>query len=411
MSDFTVPDEQLGSILGQEEIDAVAEVIRSGKGMSFSGENIPALEREFADYCGAKRAVAVSSCTSALRIATQLLRLREGDEIIATPQTFRATLLAAFARGVTIRFGDIDPRTLNIDPATIEPLITPKTKAVFLVHYGGNPADMDPILQIARKHGLAVVDDAAHAPGGQYKGRRVGAVGDITCFSFHSMKNMTTGGEGGMLTTDNDAFAAEAKSLRSMGVLGPMVDRDTPTVGPYGMADPPLSDHSQLSFTHDYTAIDEWGTHDRFSDVLAAIGRVQLRKLDRINRRRIEIARRYDEAVAELDGFEPWQVISGATCVYHLYPVFVDRRRIRAGQAEIVRYFEDEKRVQIVQRYFPVHLTDYARRLGHKFRECPVCERVFFEEQINLPIFPFMTDEQISCVIDALRGASERFVE
>jgi perosamine synthetase len=411
MSRFLVDDQQLGSVLGQEEIDAVADVIRSGEGMSYSGENVPLLEQEFAAYCGAQNALAVSSGTGALRIAAQLLRLRAGDEIVAATQTFTATVLEAFARNVSIRFADIDPRTLNMDPASLEARITPKTKAIFLVHYGGNPCDMDPIMEIARGRDIAVVEDAAHAPGAEYKGRRIGGIGDITCFSFQSMKNMTSGGEGGMLTTNNPDFADEARMLRTMGILGQMAEKDENAVGPYAAPDPPLSDHSMKAYTHEYKAIEEWGTHDRISDLLAAIGRIQLQKLDDLNARCIEIGARLNRAIDAIDGFRTWHVDADARCVYHLYPVFIDRSRIKAPAVEVIRFFEDECRVQIVQRYFPQHLTNYAHFRGHRFGECPVCERVFFEEQINLPISARMTDEQVDVVINAVRAASDRFCE
>ena len=406
---FRVSENDMGSILGEEEIEAVAETIRKGEGLSASGENIIKFEEEFAAYCGAKHAVALSSATAALHIAAQILRIGKDDEVVATPQTFLSTLLAVNARGAKIRFADIDPDTLNIDPRTIEDKITPKTRAIFLVHLGGNPADMDPIMALGKKHNVPVVEDAAHAPGALYKGRKIGSIGDMTCFSFHSLKNMTSGGEGGMLTTDNDEFAEQARSLRTMGILGPLKEKERKYIGPYPAPEPLLTDHSAGAYVEEYAGIEEWGTHSRMSDMLAAIGRVQLRKLDDLNRKRTDIAGRYSEAVSRMKGVKLWKITPDSECVYHLYVVLIDRNVIKASQVEVIRYLEDVKKIQIVLRYWPVHLSKYMQFLGHKYGECPVCERVFFEEQLNLPICAGMPDEEVDYVIESLKETAEHF--
>ena len=407
---FRVQENQLGSIMGEEEIEAVAQVLRGGGGLSWTGENLWLFEQEFAKYCGVKHAVVVSSCTSALRIATQMLRIRKEDEIITTPQTFHPTIVAAAERGAKIRFADIEPYTLNIDPATIEDKITSKTKAIFVCHMNGNPVDMDPILEISKRHGIVVVEDAAHAPGAEYKGRKIGGIGDITCFSFHSLKNMTTG-EGGMITTNNDRYAQEARELRTMGIIGNRRMKTEKTIGPYKEPVDNLSDHSDGAFRYELTNIEEWGSHARMSEVLAAIGRVQLRKLDSLNAKRIKIANEYNNELSNIRGLRLLKTTNGAKCIYHLYPIFLDRKVIAHDPYVVGQYLENEQGIHIIRRFFPIHLLPYMQLQGHHFGECPVAEKIFFEELLNLPICTAMPEDKVEIVIDAVKKTVEHFVK
>lgn len=409
MQKFKVQENQLGSIMGKEEITAAISVLKSGKGLSFASENLVKFEQEFAEYCGVKHAIALSSCTAALRIATQILRIGKKDEVVATPQTFKATLLAVAERGATVRFADIDPNTINIDPATIEDKITSKTKAIYVTHMCGNPVDMDPILEIARRYNIAVVEDAAHAPGAEYRGRKVGNLGDLTCFSFHSLKNITTGGEGGMITTNNDQYDNEARAFRQMGIFGDLREKSLKAIGPYFEPQPPLSDHSAGAYSHQFTHIEEWGTNFRMSELQAAIGRTQLRKLDSLNEKRAQIAACYTKGLSGIRGYRLWQITPGAKCVYHLYPTFIDRHVIKANQVKVIRYLEDVKGVHIVLRFWPVHLSKYMQFQGHHFGECPVCEKVWFEEQLNLPICASMSDEEVDYVVNAMKETAKHF--
>ncbi len=407
---FKVQENPLGTIIGEEEIEAVARVLRSGEGLSWTGENLAKFQKEFAEYCGVKHAVTFSSCTGALRIATQILRIGKGDEIVATPQTFHPTILAAAEFGATIRFADIEPYTLNIDPATIEDKITPKTKAIFVCHMCGNPVDMDPVLDIAKRHNVAVVEDAAHAPGAEYKGRKIGSLGDITCFSFHSLKNMTTG-EGGMLTTNNDQYAEEARMLRTMGILGDLREKSLKAIGPYPEPEEPLADHTAGAYRYEFTNIEQWGSNFRMCEVLAAIGCVQLRKLDSLNEKRIQTAVRYNEGLSDIRGFRLFQTTPGAKCVYHLYPIFIDCNVIKADPNKVGLYLENVKKIHIILRFCPVHLLKYMQFQGHRYGECPVSERVFFEEQLNLPIWTGMPDESVDYVIKSMRETAQHFAQ
>jgi len=182
------------------------------------GPQVAAFQKEFAAMCGVKHAFAVSNCTTAMHVATQVFDIKPGDEVIVTPNTFIATSLVVLNEGGVPVFADIDPRTFNIDHAEIAKKVTPKTKAIYVVHYGGQMCDMDPIMEIARKHNLYVMEDCAHTPGADYKGRKAGTIGDIGCFSFHSLKNMSTCGEGGMITTNREEFLDPIDKLRCMNV-------------------------------------------------------------------------------------------------------------------------------------------------------------------------------------------------
>ena len=182
------------------------------------GPQVQTFQKKFAEFCGTKHAFAVTNCTTAMHVCSQVIGLRPGDEVIVTPNTFIATSLVILKEGATPVYADIDPRTFNIDPKEVEKKVTNRTKAIYVVHYGGQMVDMDPIMEIARKYKLVVLEDCAHTPGAEYKGRKAGSIGDFGCFSFHSLKNMTTLGEGGMITCNNDLYAEGVEKLRCMNL-------------------------------------------------------------------------------------------------------------------------------------------------------------------------------------------------
>jgi len=398
---FKVRELGVGSIIEEEDLKAVADALKGSESLSW-GPLVPEFEKAFAEYCGAKHAIAVTSCTAALEIATRILKLREGDEIVGTPQTFRATYVPVNARKVRIRFADIDPETLTIEPKTIEDKVTKKTKAIYVMHYGGNPVDMDPVLGIAKKHDLAVVEDAAHALGTAYKGRKVGSLGDLTCFSLQSLKNMTTLGEGGFLTTNRDDYAEMARSLRTYGLVGTRKPKERKAVGPYEASEPRISDHADGAWDYEIEGAEEWGIHARMNEVQAAIGLVQLKKLDKMNKMREKVAQVYNEGLSKIKGIRLWKVRKGNRCSYHLYPCFVKSKTIRVNMFDVIHFLEQKKGVQIIQRYFPIHLTNYMKFYGHNYGECPVCERVWFDEQLNLPINPKMPLDEVTYTVESI---------
>lgn len=403
---WKVPYSGISNRLGAEETEAIIHALQQDT--LTSGPLATQFEDAFARYLGAKHAVATSSCTTALYLSVQALGLREGDEVIATPQTFWSALFPLVARRCIVRFADIDPNSLNIDPAKIEPLLTPRTRAIYVVHHGGQAVDLDPILSLARARQIRVVEDCAHAPGATYKGKYLGTLGDIGCFSFHSLKNMTAG-EGGMLVTNDSGLFERARTLGRIGTVGELVDRAEARLGEYAEPTYHRATHARNAYRQDF-ANDrfEIGNNYRMSELHAALGLAQLRKLDALNERRRDIARRITAGLRNLSGISVQEEQSFARHIYHLYTFFYHPEVVGVAKDDFIRYLEREEGIQIVLRYFPVHLLPELRVFGHGVGECPIAERVFFEQQIQLPIYDHLTDKQIDHMIQGVRRAVEQ---
>lgn len=403
MTQWKVPYSMISNQPGLPEAEAILKVLQQD--ILCKGPTAEQFEQAFAQKIGAKYALATSSCTTALYLSAQVLGLKEGDEVITTPQTFWVTTWPMLVRKCKICFADIDPNSLNMDPATVEPLVTAKTKAIYVVHYGGQAVDMDPIMEIARKYQLKVVEDCAHAPGATHKGRYVGTIGDIGCFSFHSLKNMTTG-EGGMLVTNNETYYRYANPLGTIHMYGEMVERTQKNIGPYTEPAYYKDWHAKQSFNMDYVNNTfEVGNNYRMSDLQAALGLAQLEKLDQLNERRRAIAHQLDEGLRKISGITVQEEKPYAYHLYHLYTCFYHPEIVGASKDDFIRYMEEVEGVQIVIRYFPVHLLSEFRALGYQYGECPVAEKVYFEHQIQLPIYDHLTDEQIQHMIHAVERA------
>ena len=330
------------------------------------GPELEAFEREFAQFCGGRdmRCAGVGSGTDALRFAFLALRLRQGDEVITVPQTFIATTEAITQAGGTIRFADIHPATHTLDPRKLEAAVTPRTVGVVPVHLYGRPADMDPILEVARRHGLWVVEDVAQAHGALYKDRPVGTMGQAACFSFYPAKNLGACGDGGAVVS------ADAR----------LIDRVTL-----------LRDHGQeTKYVHRLE-----GYTGRLDAIQAAILRVKLRRLTAWNEMRRRAARRYGEALRGIAGIEPPVEPEYAKSVFHLYAVQAeDRDGLREALAAAG--------IGVGMHYpTPVHLQEAYRSLGHVEGEFPVAERVA-AHTLSLPMFPELTQAQVAEVVGAV---------
>ena len=359
---------------GEEEVEAVREVLLSG--WVGAGPKVEALEGGFAEYVGTQCAVALNSCSAALFLALKVLDV-EGGEVITTPMTFVSSNHAILQNRATPVFCDIDPETLNIDPEPVAAHITDRTRAIMVVHFAGHPCDMDPILQVARSRQLPVVEDAAHACGARYKGRMVGGLGRLTCFSFHAIKNLSTG-DGGMLTTDDDDLAERARRLRWMGITRDTWDR-------FGHA----ASNSRPSWDYD---VNEVGFKFQMNDLNAAIGLVQLGKLEATNAQRREIVLQYGRAFADLD----WLICPVekpyARSAMHAYIArAADRDRLIAHLAE--------REITAGVHYKPNHL--YSAYEPYR-RELPVTDSVW-KVLVTLPLYPGMTEQEVGRVIEAVR--------
>lgn len=385
-----VPYSFFGSIYDEDERSAALAAMEQDT--LTMGPQVAAFQKEFAAMCGVKHAFAVSNCTTAMHVATQLFDIREGDEVIVTPNTFIATSLVILKEGGRPVYADIDPRTFNIDPAEIAKKVTPRTKAIYVVHYGGQMCDMDPIMEIARKHNLFVLEDCAHAPGATYKGRKAGSIGDVGCFSFHSLKNMTTCGEGGMITTNRDDFVDGIEKLRCMNLE-------------------PWPNQTDYWIPSHFNIVDvngHWGNNYRMNEVQAAVGRAQLRKLDMLNAKRREIGRKINEGIAGIKGVTPVYEDPNCEHVYHLYTLCIEEEELGASRDDYLRVLYREEGIQGILHYQPTYHFTGLKKLGYGDHLCPISEKFFYRREMNLPMHPRLTDEDIAVMCAGIRSAAEK---
>ena len=381
------PWPKFGTMMGEEEIQAAGEVIRecaaTGKPMT-RGDRLTAFEEAFAEYVGAEYAIATNSCATALLTTVRALDIGPGDEVITTPNTHLSTATGVLEVGAQPVFVDIDPETLNLDPSKIEAKITSKTRAIYPVHYAGLPADLDPIHDIARKHSLRVVEDAAHAPGAEYRGKRIGGLSDLTCFSFQTQKNMSTLGEGGMITTNNSDLAEQCRKIRSFGTQR--------------YADQP---NPWTPWHYDVVML---GTNFRMTEPAAAVGLVQLRRLDELTRRRRAVAARYTQALSGCTGVRTPCEPEGYRHTYHIYNLLLDETEAGAARIDVLEEMKTAYRVDSVIHYKPVYLFDLFQERGYREGECPVAERLF-RQIVGLPLHPSYTEEDCAYITEAVKGA------
>ena len=358
--------------IDEEDIQAVTEVLRSD--WLTTGPKVLEFEQVFAHFVGTKEAVTLSSGTAALHAAMYALDIGPGDEVIVPAMTFAATANCVMFQGGTPIFADVDPDTLLIDALEVEAKITSRTKAIISVDYAGQPCDYDLLRNVAKKHGLALVDDACHSLGGSRKGRPVGSLADLSTFSFHPVKHITTG-EGGMVTTDDSELARRMRVFRNHGIT---------------------TDHHQRELQGSwYYEMVDLGYNYRMTDFQCALGLSQLKKLPGRVKRRQEIARKYDQALAEIDEVEPLHVLEGVKHAYHLYVV---RLRKDLDRGTVFRNLR-EIGIGVNVHYIPVHLHPYYRAsfdIGPGL--CPIAEKAY-EKILSLPIFSSMREEDVRSVI------------
>ncbi len=359
--------------LGKEEEQEVLRVLRS-RWLS-TGPVTEKFEKAFSEYLGGGYAIAVANGTAALHLALASLGIKEGDEVILPSLTFIATANAVLYAGAKPVFADIaSEEDLNISPEEIEKKITEKTKAIMVMHYGGYPCEMKAILGIAKRHGLYVIEDAAHAPGAEYRGKKCGLVGDIGCFSFFSNKNLVTG-EGGMVVTRNKAWADKVRRMRSHGMEALSWDKYRGHLSSYD--------------------IQEVGYNYRTTEIQSALGLVQLKKLDRNNRKRKRLVEIYREGLQEVDEISiPFSKFRGNPS-YHLFPILVAPRINRNRVMERLKDFG----IQTSVHYPPVHLFSlYRNQSGYKKGDLPRTEEVSGRE-LTLPLHSVMKEEDVKQIV------------
>jgi dTDP-4-amino-4,6-dideoxygalactose transaminase len=355
---------------GREEEEATLRVLRS-KWLTM-GPETEALEHEFVEYFKVKHAIAVSSCTTALHLANLAVGVKQGTEVICPSLTFVATSNSVIYAGGTPVFADIlSVNDWTISPTEIEKKINKNTRAIIVMHYGGFACKMDEIIEIANLHKIPVIEDAAHAPGSMYNDRFLGAIGDISCFSFFSNKNISTG-EGGIICTNNDDYASYIKKIRSHGMSSATLDR-----------------HHGHAYSYDVTDL---GYNYRIDEIHAALARCQLKKLETGNERRRLAAIRYKDVLSNIDRINiPFDNYCFHTN-YHIFPILLDKNIDRHSLMVSLR----EKGIQTSIHYPPVHMFSYYRK-NYKAAILPLTKEIGTRE-VTLPMFPTITDGQI-CLI------------
>jgi perosamine synthetase len=368
---------------GRHEIDdddvaAVARVLRSD--WLTSGPMVAEFEAAFARLTGAEHAVAVSNGTAALHAAMFALAIGPGDEVIVPTMTFAASANAVVYQGGTPVFADVDAGSLLIDPANVAALMTPKTRAIVAVDYGGQPCDYDALTQVIGSRRIAIVADACHAMGARERGRPVGTLADLTAFSLHPVKHVTTG-EGGVVTTADPRMAARMRTFRNHGIT---------------------TDHRQRSENSSWIyEIVELGYNYRLTDIQCALGLSQLSKLPARIGRRQAIAREYDRAFASIAEVSPLAARADVSHAYHLYVIRVDTSSLGCDRTTVFSALRREG-IGVNVHYIPVHLHPfYRQRFGFGPGLCPVAEAAY-EQLITLPMFPAMTARDVRDVVEAV---------
>ena len=382
-----------GSCYGKEEQDAVLEVMRAGA--PSCGPAVKRFEETFARYCGTEYGLAVSSGTTGLQLAMIAAGVGPGDEVITTPISWISTANAAAVLGAKVVFADVDARTLNLDPASVEKKITPRTRAILPVHLYGQCSDMDALNDLARPRNICVVEDAAHAAGAEYKGRKAGSLGDIAVFSFHQQKNMVTLGEGGLITTSDKSLYERMLSHRSLCCL---------TYDPKGKYLPLDESIHPMGKRYWYLDFEEIGSNYRMTDVQAAVGLVQHRKLESLNQRRIQIAKRYSEGLKGIKGLTLPFVSPENKHVFHIYCLLLEDS-FPLSKEDFMWELYTSKKIKAWSHYMPIHLTTVYSKMGHQAGQCPVAEKLF-EKYVSIPIHPRLTDEVVEYVIDSIKELS-----
>lgn len=378
---YNVPD------ITEAEIDEVVATLKSG--WLAKGPRTVEFEKQFAEYLGAKHAIAVNSCTAGLHVALVTQGIGPGDEVITTPMTFASTANTIIHTGATPVLADIDFQTTCIDPVEIEKKITSKTKAIVPVHYSGQVCDLDRIYEIAEKHNLFVSEDAAHALWSRYKGRLIGnSLQGAASYSFYATKNLCTG-DGGMFVTDDDETAATARMYVGNGMSQNAWNR-------YAKGGTWKYDIAVPGFKYN------------MFDIQSALGIIQLKRLEEMQEARLKIAAKYQKAFGAMDAIDEPFVPDYTTHCWHLYVIRIVPENLTIDRDQFIVEL-NQRNVGTSVHFIPVHnMSAYTERFGYKPEDFPNAQK-HFERCLSLPLYPTMTDEQVQYVIDAVADIAEKY--
>mgnify|MGYP001118254370 FL=1 len=374
------------SWLEEEEHREVEDTLNSG--WLTTGPKAQKFEEAFKDYIGCKHAVALNSCTAGLNLALTVQNFAEGDEVITTPMTFPATTNVILLQRLKPVFADIEPGTLTIDPRKIEAKITPRTRAIIPVHFAGHPCDMTPIQELADRHKLVIIEDAAHALESGYKGKKIGNLGNATAFSFYANKNITTG-EGGMLVTNDDALAETIRIMRLQGI-----SRDA------------WKRYGKSGFSHwEHTLA---GHKCNMSDLNASIGMHQIKKVERFMTLRKKYVSMYDRAFADVAELETLAVRDYATHAHHLYVISLHLERLTIDRDGFLDAIQSTG-IGVALHYVALHLQPYyVKNFNTKPQDFPIASN-YSERVITLPLYPKMSSADVERVIETVKDLIKKF--
>jgi dTDP-4-amino-4,6-dideoxygalactose transaminase len=389
---FQVPWSGRGSMYTEDEIATVVEAMRNADPQT-QGRYQDQFERAFVAYTGAAHAFAVASCTGALELSALLCELKPGDEVIMPAHTFAASAIPFARTGAKLVWADIDADTRVVTADTIAPLVTPRTRAIVVVHLYGLVADMDPIMALARKHGLLVIEDVAQAMGARYKGRQAGSIGDFGCFSFHTHKNITTLGEGGMFTVASPKHAALTPGLRHNGVRAYTGDRTKYWI-------PAMSDV-------DFDIDGLWPYNFCLGEVQCALGAQMLKRLDAINGERARRAHRFINALRDYPELIFQKVPEGCGHSWHLLAARYDGSRYGRTRDDLLSSLAFTSGVKAVVQYYPLYRYPMFQKAGFGAANCPETDR-FFDNMVSFPFQQWMSDESFDLMISLVKGTLDR---
>ena len=372
--------------IGEEEVKEIIQTLNSG--WLTTGQKTRLFEKTFADYIGCKHAIGLNSCTSGLHLSLVVSGVSSGDEVITSPITFPATTNVIVHQNAKPVFVDVEPETLNINCSEIESKINNKTKAILPVHFGGHPCDMDTIISLAQKHNLTVIEDAAHALESKYHGNKIGAIGNFTAFSFYATKNITTG-EGGMLTTNDDHYADKLRILSLHGISKNAWKR-------YG----------KEGFQH-WELLMPGYKYNMF-DVQASLGIHQIKKVESFLNRRVQIVKKYNDAFEKTEEIQLLKPESNIKHAHHLYVIVIKTENLKVSRDKVLN--EIQKRgIGVAVHFRSLHLQPFFKQnFNYKKGMFPQAEYLS-DRVISLPLYPKMTDEDVSRVIETVLGVLHSF--
>ena len=373
----------------QEEIDIVANVMKNADAMT-QGKYMRQFETDFCIYTGAKHSFAVDNATNALRLASILTGLKRGDEVIIQAYTFCATAIPFGKTGAKIVWADIDPDTRAVSAKTIEEKITKNTKVFVVVHLLGLSVDMDPVVELAKKYNCLVVEDCAQAPGAEYKGKKVGTIGDFGCFSFHGAKNMTTLGEGGMLIAKSDKHARLVPGLRHNGCRAYMGERERYWVPAMSNVDMDIEE--------------VWPSNFCIGEAQCALGSKLLKRLDKINAKLIKNATRIRERLSDITEITFQEVPEGCSHVYHVLVGKFDGSKFGKNRNDFMDIMVSEFRIRMITQYYPLYRYPLFKKMGFGKADCPNLE-AYWDNSFSYPQSSDHTFEDIDYMIDSTKKA------